>query len=42
MTTVSVLSYPGNKKGGGGGRPTRLLPDAKMLLIPINFFCSTG
>ena len=22
----------------GGGRPTRLLPQAKMLLIPIKFF----
>ena len=39
MTTVSVLSYPGNKRGGG--RPTRFLPHAKMLLIPIIFF-STG
>ena len=24
----------------GGGRPTRLLPHAKMLLIPIKFFFS--
>ena len=36
MTTVSVLSYPGNKRGGG--RPTRFLPHAKILLIPIIFF----
>ena len=26
----------------GGGRPTRLLPHAKMLLTPIKFFFSTG
>ena len=26
----------------GGGRPTRLLPHAKMLLIPIKFFFSAG
>ena len=26
----------------GGGRPTRLLPHAKMLLIPINLFLSAG
>ena len=26
----------------GGGRPTRLLPHAKMLLIPIKFFLSAG
>ena len=36
MTTVSVVSYPGNKRGGG--RPTRFLPHAKILLIPIIFF----
>ena len=24
----------------GGGRPTRLLPQAKMLLVPISFFSS--
>ena len=40
MTTVSVLSYPGNKRGGG--RPTRFLPHAKMLLIPIIFFSLLG
>ena len=26
----------------GGGRPTRLLPHAKMLLIPIKLFLSAG
>ena len=26
----------------GGGRPTRLLSHAKMLLIPIKFFFSAG
>ena len=26
----------------GGGRPTRLLPHAKMLLIPIELFLSAG
>ena len=26
----------------GGGRPTQLLPHAKMLLIPIKLFLSTG
>ena len=26
----------------GGGRPTRLLPHAKMLLIPIKFFSLLG
>ena len=26
----------------GGGRPTRLLPHAKMLLIAIKFFFSAG
>ena len=26
----------------GGGRPTRLLPHAKMLLIPIEVFLSAG
>ena len=26
----------------GGGRPTRLLPHAKMLLIPLKFFFSAG
>ena len=26
----------------GGGRPTRLLPHAKMLLIPIRLFLSAG
>ena len=41
MTTVSVLSYPSNKRGAGG-RPTRRLPHAKMLLIAINFFSLLG
>ena len=26
----------------GGGRPPQLLPHAKMLLIPIQFFFSAG
>ena len=26
----------------GGGRPTRLLPHAKMLLIPMKLFLSAG
>ena len=26
----------------GGGRPTRLLPHGKMLLIPIKLFLSAG
>ena len=26
----------------GSGRPTRLLPHAKMLLVPIGFFPSAG
>ena len=26
----------------GGGRPTRLLPHAKMLLVPIKLFLSAG
>ena len=26
----------------GGGRPTRLLPHSKMLLIPLQFFLSAG
>ena len=26
----------------GGGRPTRLLPHVKMLLIPIKLFLSAG
>ena len=26
----------------GGGRPTRLLPHAKMLFIPIKLFLSAG
>ena len=26
----------------GGGRPTRLLPHAKVLLIPIKLFLSAG
>ena len=34
MTTVRMLSYPGNKRGW----QARLLPQAKMLVIPIIFF----
>ena len=26
----------------GGGRPTRVLPHSKMLLIPLQFFFSAG
>ena len=30
--------YSNKRGGGGGGRPTRLLPGAKILLVPISFF----
>ena len=33
-----LVIYPLFKALKGGGRPTRRLPHAKMLLVPINFF----
>ena len=35
LKLAKILNYIAIK---GGGRPTRLLPHVKMLLIPIKFF----
>ena len=40
QTTFIVLKM--HKEKQGGGRPTRLLPHAKMLLIPMKLFFSAG
>ena len=39
---TSAFQLPTSVATKGGGRPTRLLPYAKMLLVSITFFPSAG
>ena len=38
LRSPTGIAPSGNYSIKGGGRPTRLLPHAKMLLVPISFF----
>ena len=38
LLSMNLTAFSNGNAMKGGGRPTRLLPHAKMLLIPMKFF----